>query len=54
MIPSPEAILAWLEAMTHDPLGLAVALALATLVTEDGALVAGSLWWAVTWRHPGL
>lgn len=43
MIPSPEAILAWLEAMTHDPFGLAVALALATLVTEDGALVAGSL-----------
>lgn len=40
---SPEAIFAWLEAMTHDPFGLAAALALATLVTEDGALVAGSL-----------
>lgn len=43
MIPSPEAITAWLEAMTHDPFGFAVALALATLVTEDGALIAGSL-----------
>ncbi len=43
MIPSPEAITAWLEAMTHDPFGLGIALALATLVTEDGALVAGSL-----------
>ena len=40
---SPEAIFAWLEAMTHDPMGLAVALALATLLTEDGAVVAGSL-----------
>ena len=43
MIPSPEAITAWLEAMTHDPFGLAIALAVSTLVTEDGALVAGSL-----------
>lgn len=43
MNANPEAIVAWLEAMTHDPFGLAVALALATLVTEDGALVAGSL-----------
>ena len=40
---SPEAIFAWLEAMTHDPMGLALALALATLLTEDGAVVAGSL-----------
>ncbi len=40
---TPEAIVAWLEATTHDPLGLGVALALATLVTEDGTLVAGSL-----------
>lgn len=43
MIPTPETIAAWLEAMTHDPMGLALALALATLITEDGALVAGSL-----------
>lgn len=43
MDASPEAIFAWLEAMTHDPFGLAVALALATLLTEDGAVVAGSL-----------
>ncbi len=43
MIPSPEAIAAWLEAMTYDPLGLGIALALATLVTEDGAVIAGSL-----------
>lgn len=40
---TPEAIFAWLEAMAHDPLSLAVALALATFVTEDGTLIAGSL-----------
>ena len=40
---TPEAILAWLEALAHDPLSLAVALALATFVTEDGTLIAGSL-----------
>ena len=43
MTLTPEAIFAWLEAMAHDPLSLAVALALATFVTEDGALIAGSL-----------
>lgn len=40
---SVEALFAWLEAMAHDPFSLALALALSTLVTEDGALVAGSL-----------
>lgn len=29
--------------MAHDPMSLAIALALSTLITEDGALVAGSL-----------
>lgn len=43
MTLTPEAILAWLEAMAHDPLSLGVALALATFVTEDGTLIAGSL-----------
>ena len=40
---SVEALFAWFEAMAHDPISLAAALALSTLVTEDGALVAGSL-----------
>lgn len=43
MTLTPEAIFAWLEAMAHDPLSLGVALALATFVTEDGTLIAGSL-----------
>lgn len=43
MIPTPEMIATWLEAMAQDPFGLGLALALATLVTEDGALIAGSL-----------
>ena len=33
----------WLEASAADPLMLGAALALATLATEDGALIAGSL-----------
>ena len=40
---TPEAIFAWLEAMAHDPISLGIALALATFVTEDGTLIAGSL-----------
>lgn len=43
MAISAETLIAWLEAMAHDPLSLGIALALSTLVTEDGALVAGSL-----------
>jgi len=35
--------MAWLEASAADPLMLGAALALATLATEDGALIAGSL-----------
>lgn len=38
-----EELYAWFEAMAHDPMSLAIALALSTLITEDGALVAGSL-----------
>lgn len=38
-----DSLFALLETFTHDPLMLGLALALATLVTEDGALVAGSL-----------
>jgi membrane protein DedA with SNARE-associated domain len=33
----------WLQAMASDPLSLALALAIATFVTEDGALIGGSL-----------
>jgi len=40
---SVENLLAWLEASAGDPLMLGAALALATLATEDGALIAGSL-----------
>lgn len=40
---TPESIVEWLQGMAHDPMGLAIALALATLVTEDGTVVAGSL-----------
>jgi len=40
---SGETLMAWLEASAGDPLLLGISLAVATLVTEDGALVAGSL-----------
>ncbi len=40
---SPEAIIDYITAFAHDPLMLGVALAVATLVSEDGALIAGSL-----------
>ncbi len=40
---SPEHILNFLESIAHDPLMLALALALSTFITEDGALIAGSL-----------
>lgn len=40
---SPEALLDYLNMFTHDPLLLGIALALATLISEDGALIAGSL-----------
>ncbi len=38
-----ETVLTWAEALVHDPLMLAVALALSTFLTEDGTLIAGSL-----------
>jgi len=40
---SVETLMNWLEASAADPLMLGAALALATLATEDGALIAGSL-----------
>lgn len=40
---SAEGIVAWLTAMTQDPLAIGLLLALATLASEDLALVAGSL-----------
>ena len=40
---SVETLMAWLEASAADPILLGAALALATLATEDGALIAGSL-----------
>lgn len=40
---STENLITWLEAYSSDPLMLALALALATFATEDGALIAGSL-----------
>lgn len=40
---SVDSLIAWLETMANDPFSLALALALATFVTEDGALVGGSL-----------
>lgn len=43
MSMSPESIFDWLAGMAGDPMSLAIALALATLLTEDGAVVAGSL-----------
>lgn len=39
----PETVIAWTEALVHDPLLLAAVLALSTLLTEDGTLIAGSL-----------
>ncbi len=36
-------IVEWLQYVAHDPFLLALALALATFATEDGALIAGSL-----------
>lgn len=43
METSAENLIAWLEAYSSDPLMLALALAIATFATEDGALIAGSL-----------
>jgi len=40
---SVDTLMTWLEASAGDPLLLGTSLAVATLVTEDGALVAGSL-----------
>lgn len=40
---TPEDLLTWLEGLTQTPLLFAAALALSTLVTEDGAVVVGSL-----------
>jgi len=40
---SVETLMKWLEASAADPVMLGAALALATLATEDGALIAGSL-----------
>lgn len=40
---SVETLMNWLEASAADPLMLGAVLALATLATEDGALIAGSL-----------
>lgn len=40
---SVDTLMAWLEASAGDPWMLGAALALATLATEDGALIAGSL-----------
>lgn len=38
-----ETVIAWAETLVHDPLMLAVALAMSTFLTEDGTLIAGSL-----------
>ncbi|MEX0298625.1 MAG: DedA family protein [Kordiimonas sp.] len=38
-----QTMIEWLQYVSHDPLLLAFALAVATFVTEDGALIAGSL-----------
>ena len=40
---SADTLFAWLQQSAGDPLTLGIALAIATFVTEDGALVAGSL-----------
>lgn len=40
---SPEAFVDWIMQMGHDPIAIGVFLALATLLSEDGALIAGSL-----------
>lgn len=39
----PETVITWVETLVHDPVMLAVALALSTFLTEDGTLIAGSL-----------
>lgn len=36
-------IIEWIQYVAHDPLLMAISLALATFLTEDGALIAGSL-----------
>jgi len=38
-----ETVSTWIQLVAHDPLMLMLVLAIATFVTEDGALVAGSL-----------
>ncbi len=38
-----QTVVEWLQYVSHDPFLLAFALAAATFVTEDGALIAGSL-----------
>lgn len=40
---APEQLLAWLESLVQTPLVFALALAASTFVTEDGAVIAGSL-----------
>lgn len=40
---SPDDVLLWVQSLTAEPMMLALALALATLITEDGALITGSL-----------
>ncbi len=40
---SSDQIIVWLTGMTQDPILVGLALAVATLATEDGALLAGSL-----------
>ncbi|NVJ99865.1 MAG: VTT domain-containing protein [Alphaproteobacteria bacterium] len=43
MTITPDTIWAWAEGVAQEPLLLALVLALATLVTEDGTLITGSL-----------
>lgn len=38
-----QSVIAWLQTSAHDPFMLALALALATFVTEDGALLTGGV-----------
>lgn len=40
---TPDILIGWAESLAHEPVMLACLLALATLVTEDGTLIAGSL-----------
>jgi membrane protein DedA with SNARE-associated domain len=44
----------WLLSLAHDPWSLAIALAVATLVSEDGALITGSLLVGNEMTSPGL